>query len=202
VDVQRIGCDYLAFSGHKMLGPTGIGVLYARKELLDNLEPLSIGGGTIADVGLDYYKLADGPAKFEAGTPAIAEAIGLGAAVDYLKKIRIENIEAHERELMKRMYQGLVEIPGVEVYGHKKLGQRTGIVSFNVGDLNSHDVALALDVSANIMVRSGHHCCLPLTKELLKRREGTVRASLYLYNTKEEVEKLISTVNDIARSLT
>jgi len=201
VDVQRIGCDYLAFSGHKMLGPTGVGVLYARKELLDNLEPLSIGGGTIADVGLDYYTLAESPMKFEAGTPAIAEAIGLGTAVDYLKEVQLKNIEAHERKLVKRMYQGLVDVPSVEVYGPKKLEHRTGIVSFNVGDLNPHDVALALDVSADIMVRSGHHCCLPLNKELLKLREGTVRASLYLYNTEAEVEKLVSTVNEIARSL-
>jgi len=102
---------------------------------------------------------------------------------------------------MKRMYRGLVDIPSLEVYGPEKPEQRTGIVSFNVRDLNPHDVALALDVSADIMVRSGHHCCLPLTKELLKRHEGTVRASLYLYNTKEEVEKLISTVDEIAKSL-
>ncbi len=201
VDVQKIGCDYLAFSGHKMLGPTGVGVLYARKELLDNLEPLSIGGGTIADVGLDYYTLSESPMRFEAGTPAIAEAIGLGAAVDYLKEVQLENIEVHERTLVKRMYQGLADIPSVEVYGPKKVEQRTGIVSFNVGDLNPHDVALALDVSADIMVRSGHHCCIPLNKELLKRPEGTVRASLYLYNTETEVEKLISTVDEIARSL-
>jgi len=202
VDVQKIGCDYLAFSGHKMLGPTGVGVLYARNELLENMEPLSIGGGTIEDVGLDYYELSESPRKFEAGTPPIAEAIGLGAAVDYLKGVQLENIEAHERELVKIMYQGLVDVPSVEVYGPEKPEQRTGIVSFNVGDLNPHDVALALDVSADIMVRSGHHCCHPLTKELLKQREGTVRASLYLYNTKEEVEKLISTVDEIARSLT
>lgn len=201
VDVQKIGCDYLAFSGHKMLGPTGVGILYARKELLDNLEPLSIGGGTIADVGLDYYTLAVSPMKFEAGTPAIAEAIGLSAAIDYLKEVQLENIEVYERELVKKMHQGLAGVPNVEVYGPKKAEQRTGILSFNVGDLNPHDVALALDVSANIMVRSGHHCCLPLHKELLKRREGTVRASLYLYNTEAEVEKLVSMVDEIARSL-
>ncbi len=201
VDVQRIGCDYLAFSGHKMLGPTGVGMLYARRELLDNLEPLSIGGGTIADVCLDYYILSESPTKFEAGTPAIAEAIGLGAAIDYLQEAQLENIEIHERELVKKMYHGLADIPSVEVYGPTKMEQRTGIVSFNVGDLNPHDIALALDVSADIMVRSGHHCCIPLNKELLKRHEGTVRASLYLYNTESEVEKLVSTVDEIARSL-
>jgi cysteine desulfurase/selenocysteine lyase len=201
VDVQEIRCDYLAFSGHKMLGPTGVGVLYVQNELLENIEPPNIGGGTIADVGLDYYELASGSKKYEAGTPAIAEAIGLGAATDYLKAVGLENIEAHERKLANRMHRGLVDVSSVEVYGHKKLGQRTGIISFNVGNLNPHDVALALDVSADIMVRSGHHCCLPLTKELLKKREGTVRASLYLYNTEEEVEKLISTVDEIAKSL-
>ncbi|KPV64616.1 MAG: putative cysteine desulfurase 2 [Candidatus Bathyarchaeota archaeon BA2] len=201
VDVRKIGCDYLAFSGHKMLGPTGVGVLYARNELLDAMEPLSIGGGTISDVGLNYYKLAEGPIKFEAGTPPIAEAIGLGAAIDYLKGVQLDNIETHERELVKKMYRGLVNVPSVKVYGPEKPEERTGIISFNVGDLNPHDVALALDVSADVMVRSGHHCCLPLMKELLKRREGTVRASLYLYNTEEEVEKLVSTVDEIARSL-
>ncbi|MGQ9460547.1 MAG: aminotransferase class V-fold PLP-dependent enzyme [Candidatus Bathyarchaeaceae archaeon] len=201
VDVQKIGCDYLAFSGHKMLGPTGVGALYARNELLENMEPLSIGGGTISDVGLDYYTLAEGPMRFEAGTPPIAEVIGLGAAVDYLKEVRLENIEAHERELVKMMHRGLVDVPDVEVYGPEKPEQRTSIASFNVRNLNPHDVALALDVSADIMVRSGHHCCLPLTRGLLKRPEGTVRASLYLYNTKEEIEKLISTVEEIAKSL-
>jgi len=201
VDVQRIGCDYLAFSGHKMLGPTGVGALYIQKELLGNMEPLNIGGGTILDVGLNYYKLAESPRKFEAGTPPIAEAIGLGAAIDYLKRVQLENIEAHERELAEKMYRELADVQGIEVYGPEKSKKRTGIVSFNVGDLNPHDVALALDVSADILVRSGHHCCLPLMKELLKRREGTVRVSIYLYNTKEEVEKLVSTVDDIARSL-
>lgn len=201
VDVREIRCDYLAFSGHKMLGPTGVGVLYARNELMENMEPQSIGGGTIADVGLDYYELAAGSKKHEAGTPAIAEAIGLGAAIDYLKEVGLENVEAHERKLADKMHRGLAEVSSVEVYGHKELGLRTGIISFNVGNLNPHDVALALDVSADIMVRSGHHCCLPLTKELLRRRDGTVRASLYLYNTEEEVEKLVSTVGEIAKSL-
>ena len=201
VDVQRIDCDYLAFSGHKMLGPTGVGVLYARKELLDNLDPTTIGGGTITDVGLDYYTLVESPTKFEAGTPAIAEAIGLGAAIDYLEEVKPRNIEMHERKLVKKMYQGLTDISRVEVYGPEEAEQRTGIVSFNIVDLNPHDVALAMDVSADIMVRSGHHCCLPLTKELLKRQKGTVRASTYIYNTETEVEKLVSATNEIARSL-
>ncbi|KPV63897.1 MAG: putative cysteine desulfurase 2 [Candidatus Bathyarchaeota archaeon BA1] len=186
-------------SGHKMCAPTGSGALYVREELMEEVEPLCIGGGTIADVGLDYYKLERGPMRFEAGTPAIAEAIGLGAAIDYLRKIGMENIENHERELTKQMYEGLGGIPKVEVYGPEPK-HRVGIMPFNVGNLNPHDVALALDVSASIMVRSGHHCALPLTKSLI-RRPGSIRASTYFYNTKEEIEKLTTTVREIAETL-
>jgi len=199
VDVQKIGCDFLAFSGHKMCGPTGIGVLYIREELTEKVEPLCIGGGTMTDVGLDSYGLDEAPMRFEAGTPAIAEIIGLGAAVDYLQKIGMGNVENYERRLTKQMYEGLSEIPKVEVYGPEPEG-RVAIVPFNVGELNPHDVALALDVSANIMVRSGHHCALPLTKNLIHKR-GTVRASGYFYNTKEEIDKFVSAVEKIAQSL-
>jgi len=199
LDVQKMGCDFLAFSGHKMCGPTGSGVLYIREELTDQINPLCIGGGTIADVDVDYYTLERSPMRFEAGTPNVAGAIGLGAAVDYLRKIGMENIERYERELTKQMYQGLAGIPKVEVYGPEP-EFKIGITSFNVGDLNPHDVALALDVSANIMVRSGHHCALPLTKHVI-RKLGSVRASVYLYNTKEEIEKLVSTVEEIARAI-
>nr|NIR87009.1 cysteine desulfurase [Candidatus Bathyarchaeota archaeon] len=172
LDVQKMGCDFLAFSGHKMCGPTGSGVLYIRKELVEKIEPLCIGGGTIADVGMDYYTLEESPTRFEAGTPGIAEAIGLGAAVDYLRGIGMENIESHERELTKQMYEGLTGLPKVEVYGPEP-EFKIGVTSFNVGDLNPHDVALALDVSADIMVRSGHHCALPLTKNII-RKPGSV----------------------------
>ena len=199
LDVQKMGCDFLVFSGHKMCGPTGSGVLYIRKELTDEIEPLCIGGGTISDVDVDNYRLEGSPMKFEAGTPGVAEAIGLGAAVDYLREIGIENIESHEKALTKRMYEGLIGIPKVEVYGPEP-EFRIGVMSFNVGDLNPHDVALALDVSANIMVRSGHHCALPATKYII-RKPGSVRASVYLYNTKEEIEKLVSTVGEIAETI-
>jgi cysteine desulfurase/selenocysteine lyase len=199
VDVQKIGCDFLAFSGHKMCAPTGSGALYIREELIDEVEPLCIGGGTIDDVGLDYYKLNGSPRRFEAGTPDAAAAIGLGAAIDYLEQIGMENIESHEKKLVKLMYEGLSALPKVEVYGPEP-EQRVGIIPFNVSDLNPHDVALALDVSANIMVRSGHHCALPLSKTILGK-PGSVRASLYIYNTKEEVEKLVSTVKEIAETL-
>ena len=199
VDVQQIGCDFLAFSGHKMCAPTGSGVLYIREELIDEVEPLCIGGGTIDDVGLDYYKLDGSSRRFEAGTPDVAAAIGLGAAIEYLQRIGMENIESHEKDLVKRMYEGLSELPKVEVYGPEP-ENRVGIMPFNVDDLNPHDVALALDVSANIMVRSGHHCALPLSKTILGK-PGSVRASVYIYNTKEEVDKLISSVKEIAETL-
>ncbi|MCP8304258.1 MAG: cysteine desulfurase [archaeon] len=201
VDVQKIGCDYLAFSGHKMLGPTGVGILYSHEDLLEKIEPMAIGGGTIEDVGLDYYKMNEIPKRFEAGTPAIAEVIGLGAATDYLRKIGMKNIETHERELTKEMHYRLKDIPQVEVYGPENLEKRISIVSFNIKDLNPHNVALALDISANIMVRSGAHCALPLMKILLKRHRGSVRASTYLYNTQEEIEKLVSSVEEISRSI-
>ena len=200
VDVQEIGCDFLAFSGHKMCGPTGSGALYIREELVDEVEPLSIGGGTIDDVGLDYYKLTKSWRKFEAGTPAIAEGLGLGAAMDYLSKIGMDNIRAHEEKLAKRMYTGLREIPKVEVYGPEEPEKRVALVSFNVGNLSPHDVALTLDVSANIMVRSGHHCALPVMKEVI-RKNGTVRASLYFYNTAEEVDKFLSAVKELTKGL-
>jgi cysteine desulfurase/selenocysteine lyase len=199
VDVQKIGCDFLAFSGHKMCGPTGSGALYIREELMEEIEPLEIGGGSIADVGINYYKLQKGSTRFEAGTPAIAESIGLGAAIDYLEKIEIKSIEAHEKELTKKMHDELGEIPKVELYGPEP-EQRVGIISFNAGDLNPHDVALALDVSADIMVRSGHHCALPLTKKVI-RGSGSVRASTFFYNTKEEIAKLVSGVKEIVGSL-
>jgi len=199
VDVQKIGCDFLAFSGHKMCAPTGSGSLYIREELTEKVEPLYIGGGTIADVGVDYYKLDKSPRRFEAGTPAIAEAIGLGAAIDYLQKIGMKNIEHYERKLTKRVYEEITTLPSVEVYGPDP-ENKIGITAFNVEDLNPHDVALALDVSANIMVRSGHHCALPLTKSLL-HEPGTVRASTYLYNTEEEIDKFVSALREISKTL-
>lgn len=199
VDVQKIGCDFLAFSGHKMCAPTGSGALYMREELTEEVEPLCIGGGSIKDVGIDYYKLDVSPRRFEGGTPDIAAAIGLGAAVDYLKQIGMENIEMHERSLVKKMCEGLTTLPKVQVYGPEP-ERRVGIVPFNVGSLNPHDVALALDVSANIMVRSGHHCAQPLYKTVIGK-PGTVRASAYLYNTLEEIDKFTSTVREIAETM-
>jgi len=199
VDVQKIGCDFLAFSGHKMCAPTGSGALYMREEVQKEVEPLLIGGGTIDEVYIDRYSLMKGPGRFEAGTPDIAGAVGLGAAVDYLQKIGMDNIERHEKKLTKKMYEGLSALSKVEVYGPEP-EHRVGILPFNVADLNPHDVALALDVSANIMVRSGHHCAQPLLRNVVCR-PGTVRASAYFYNTSDEIERLISAVKEIAETL-
>jgi cysteine desulfurase/selenocysteine lyase len=201
VDVRKLGCDYLAFSGHKMLGPTGIGVLYVSEEALHSLEPLCIGGGTIEEVTSSDYKLAEPPERFEAGTPPIAEAIGLGEAVRYLTNIGLNSVMRHEKSLIESMYQALVDIRGVEVYGPSDLNKRSGIISFNVKGLGPHEVAAILDESANIMVRSGHHCAMPLHTELLRRPEGSVRASVYIYNTQEEIEKLVETIAKIIKTL-
>ncbi len=199
-DVGDSGVDFLAFSGHKMLGPTGSGGLYISDAELYRTEPLSIGGGTISDVELDSYKLAEPPLRFEAGTPAIAQVIGLGEACRYLDRVGMDAVERWDARLAERLAEGLREIESVEVYGPSDPRIRVGIVSFNVNDMNPHDVALSLDAEHCIAVRSGHHCALPLMKELFGLPEGTVRASTYLYNTPEEIELLLGAVEEIARS--
>ncbi|MEM2978233.1 MAG: cysteine desulfurase [Candidatus Hadarchaeales archaeon] len=201
LNVKKLGCDYLAFSGHKMLGPTGIGVLYVREEHLDELEPLCLGGGTIEEVSSVGYRLTGSPERYEAGTPPIAEAVGLGEAVEYLSQVGRGNLARHEGSLVRRLQRGLEELPGVEVYGPSDPDRRVGIVPFNVKGMGPHEVATILDQSSNIMVRSGHHCAMPLHTEVLNRPEGTVRASVYLYNTEEEVESLVETVGRIIREL-
>jgi cysteine desulfurase/selenocysteine lyase len=197
-DVMGSGVDFMAFSGHKMLGPTGVGGLYICEEELYSTEPLSIGGGTISDVSLDGYELAVAPLRFEAGTPAIAQVIGLGEACRYLDRVGMEEVETRDEKLSGRIAEGLREIDGVEVYGPIEPRDRVGIVSFNVNELNSHDVALSLDAEHGIAVRSGHHCALPLMKDLLGLPEGTARASTYLYNTLDEVELFLGAIEDIA----
>jgi len=199
VDVQEIGCDFLAFSGHKMCGPTGVGGLYVREEVLEDIEPQFIGGGTISNVEPNNFQLREDQKRFEAGTPPIAEAIGLGAAIDYLKSVGFERIRDHEIRLTEKIFEALTNMPNVRVYGPEPR-HKVGITSFNVGDLNPHNVASALDLSANIAVRSGHHCAMPLTRGVLKQYRGTVRASTYLYNTEEEVEKFISALSKVAAS--
>jgi cysteine desulfurase/selenocysteine lyase len=201
VDVKDLGCDFLAFSGHKMCGPTGASGLYIREALQEQVEPLVIGGGTIEDVGKDYYRLKKGPEKYEAGSPAIAEVIGLGEAVRYLSRIGMENVESHELELTRRISKGFAGIEKLDVYGPHDPKKRAGIFSFNIGSLNPHDVAMMMDASAGIQIRSGHHCALPLAKELLKTPGGSARASVYIYNTKEEIDALLEALKEIARSM-
>ncbi len=198
-DVMDSGVDFLAFSGHKMLGPTASGGLYISEEQLETTEPLCIGGGTIRDVSLNSYELAVPPTKFEAGTPAIAQVIGFGEACRYLDRVGMDNVEKWDRKLAKKLVEGLLEIDGVEIHGPKDPRQRLGLASFNVWDMNPHDVALTLDAEHNIAVRSGHHCALPLMKEIFNLPEGDARASTYIYNTTEEIDTLLGAVEDIAR---
>ncbi len=195
VDVEELGCDFFAFSGHKMLGPTGTGVLWVKDS--DEIEPSFFGGGMIEEVSQDNYKLAVGYERFEAGTPNIAGGIGLGRAVDYLKAVEMDNIKSHESKMTRMVLEGLRDIENVHVYGSTNLKDRIGVVSFNIEGVNPHDIALMLDEASDIMVRSGYHCCMPLMKYL--GLEGTVRASLYLYNTEEEVDKFLETVEEIAK---
>ena len=197
-DVHDTKVDFLAFSGHKMLGPTGSGGLYISDEQLYETEPLNIGGGTISDVSLNTYTLAAPPQRFEAGTPAIAQVIGLGEACRYLKRVGMDTVEQQDELLTKKLAIGLGEIDGVEIFGPKDPSQRVGLVSFNIVDMNPHDVALALDLEYDIAVRSGHHCALPLMKEVFNLPDGNARASTYLYNTTDEIEKLLGAVEDLA----
>lgn len=184
IDVQQLDCDFYAFSGHKMCGPTGIGVLYGKKALLENMEPIEFGGEMIDFVGLYESTWKELPWKFEGGTPIIAGAIGLGAAIDFLEEIGLDEIEKHERELVTYAIERLSEIDVVTIYGPK---ERAGVLTFNVADIHPHDVATVLD-SEGIAVRAGHHCAQVLMKWL--KVTATARASFYLYNTKEDVDAL------------
>lgn len=203
VDVREMGCDFLCFSGHKMLAPTGSGVLWMKNEV--HVEPLLVGGGMVQDVG-DLgdefsYEIKPGYEGYEAGTPDISAGIGLGSAVDYLARIGVDEIHQHEQRLTSRLLDGLEGIKGVEVYGPKtgsRQEERGGVVSFSMEGLLPHEVALMLDQASNISVRSGHHCCIPLMKHM-GLKYGTVRASVYLYNTSEEIDKLLAALEQIAR---
>lgn len=188
IDVQDLDCDFLAFSGHKMCGPTGIGVLYGKKQHLEKMEPVETGGEMIDFVDLYESTWKELPWKFEAGTPIIAGAVGLGAAIDFLDQIGLENIEAHEHKLAAYAMEKLSRIEGMTIYGPKDPGLRAGVVTFNIDDVHPHDVATVLDAEG-IAVRAGHHCAQPLMKWL--KASATARASFYLYNTEEEIDKLV-----------
>jgi len=195
VDVKKINCDFLALAGHKMLGPMGTGALYVKNT--DALEPLMLGGGTIKEVSLDGYSLGVSPDRFEAGTPNIAGTIGLGAAVIYLEKIGMNEIEKHEKELTKKMFDFIQSEKAINYYGPTDLKNKAAVFAFNVKGLEPHDAASLLD-QKKIMVRSGHHCAMPVMKKL--GVSGTARASLYLYNTEEEIDRFIDAMKQIIKT--
>jgi cysteine desulfurase / selenocysteine lyase len=189
VDVQDLDCDFLAFSGHKMCGPTGIGVLYGKKHLLENMEPVEFGGEMIDFVQLYESTWKELPWKFEGGTPIIAGAIGLGAAIDFLNEVGLENIADHEHKLSAYAFDKLSTVEGLTIYGPKDPAKRAGLITFNLDDVHPHDVATVLDAEG-IAVRAGHHCAQPLMRWL--KASATARASFYLYNTEEDIDKLVS----------
>ncbi|MDW8667458.1 cysteine desulfurase [Streptococcus suis] len=191
VNVQELDVDFFAFSGHKMLGPTGIGVLYGKEELLNLMSPVEFGGEMIDFVYEQSATWKELPWKFEAGTPNIAGAIGLGAAVDYLTEIGMDAIQAHEAELVDYVFPKLQAIPGLTIYGSQDLSKRTGVIAFNLDDLHPHDVATALDYEG-VAVRAGHHCAQPLLRYW--QVPATVRASFYIYNTKADCDKLVEAI--------
>lgn len=193
IDVKALDCDFLVFSGHKALGPTGIGVLYAKEELLKAMPPFLSGGDMIKEVSLAGASWNDIPWKFEAGTPAVAEAVGLGAAVDYLSKIGMENVAKHDHDLIAYALEKLQTVPGITIYCPKEASKRCGVIAFNLGDIHSHDLATVLD-QQGIAVRSGHHCCMPLMGQL--NVTATARMSVALYNTTEDIDALVSALQE------
>jgi cysteine desulfurase/selenocysteine lyase len=195
VDVSELDVDFYAFSGHKMCGPTGIGVFYGREALLEAMPPFMGGGDMIKRVSFDGFTPNDIPWKFEAGTPAIAQAIGLGAAVDFLNDVGIEDIHTHERALTGYALDRLSEVPGVTIYG-PELDARGGVVSYTMAGIHPHDVAQILDHDG-IAVRAGHHCTMPLHERF--KIPASVRASFYLYNTMEEIDRLIEGLHKVIK---
>ena len=188
VDVQALDADFLCFSAHKMLGPTGIGVLYGKRDLLEAMPPFMGGGDMIRTVGLRESTWNDLPWKFEAGTPAIAEAIGLGVAVDYLNALGMEQVAAHEQEITTYAMEQLRQVPGLTIYG-PQASQRGGVVSFTLGDIHPHDLASILDQQVGVAVRAGHHCAQPLMERF--GLTATARASFYVYTIKQDVDTLV-----------
>ncbi|NMB78134.1 MAG: cysteine desulfurase [Methanomicrobiales archaeon] len=195
VDIDRLGCDFAAFSGHKMLGPTGTGVLWMKEPVI---EPLLLGGGAIEVVTGDSYTLTEGYQRYEAGTGNIAGGIGLGVAVDYLQGIGMEKIHRQEEMLTSRIIRGLNGINGVRVYAPEKPENRVGVISFTIDGLHPHEIAQRLDEMADIMIRSGHHCCMPLMNRL-GLADGTARVSVGLYNTADEADLFLATIEEMTR---
>lgn len=198
VNVGNIGCDFYAFSGHKILAPTGIGVLYINDKYLNEMPPFLGGGEMIKSVSEKEIIFQDAPTKFEAGTPAIEATIALGAAIDYLEKIGMENIAEHEQALTEFAMQELRKIPGIVIYGPKESNKRTGLISFNLARAHPHDLASLLD-EENIALRAGHHCAMPLHQAL--GVSATLRMSFYIYNTKEDIKKACAALKKISENI-
>jgi cysteine desulfurase/selenocysteine lyase len=196
VDIEKLGCDFFAFSGHKMLGPTGIGILWVRKSILETMNPFHGGGDMIREVHKYETTWNDLPYKFEAGTPNIADVVGFGAAIDYLSNIGMDVIRQHEIELTSYALDKLSQVKGLHIYGTKDISKRGGVISFNFADVHPHDVAQIID-EEGIAIRSGHHCAQVLMERL--NVAATSRASFYIYNTKEEIDTLINSLNKVAR---
>ena len=192
VDIQKMDCDFFAFSAHKMLGPTGVGVLWARKEILENMQPFNGGGDMIREVHKYETTWNDLPYKFEAGTPNIADVIGFSAAIDYLENIGMDKVREHEIELTKYALDKLSAIKGIILYGTPDIKKRGGVISFNLGDIHPHDLATIIDEDG-VAIRSGHHCAQVLMERL--DVSATSRASFYIYNTKEEVDVFVRSLN-------
>ncbi|MDA4134425.1 MAG: cysteine desulfurase [Thaumarchaeota archaeon] len=196
VDVQKIGCDFLAFSGHKMLGPTGIGILYGRKELLAEMEPFLSGGDMIKEVHRSGARWNDLPYKFEAGTQNVEGAVGLGAAIDYLGSLGMDKVRSHEQQLTAYALEQMGSVPGITVYGPKDASLRGGVVSFNLGDIHPHDLASILD-EEGVAIRSGMHCAQPLLESM--GLSATSRASFYVYNSFDDVDALMGALSKARR---
>jgi cysteine desulfurase/selenocysteine lyase len=188
VDVGQLGCDFLAFSSHKMLGPTGVGVLWGRRALLESMRPFLGGGEMIEQVGREQSTYNVLPWKYEAGTPNIADVIAFGAAVDYLSNLGMERVRAHERELVGYALEQVGSIPGVKIFGPPEAERRGGVVAFTLDDIHSHDLGQVVDYEG-VAIRAGHHCCQVLMQQL--DVPGTARASFYVYNTEQEVDVLV-----------
>jgi cysteine desulfurase/selenocysteine lyase len=194
LDVNKLDIDFLAFSGHKTLGPTGIGVLWGKFDLLEKLEPSLFGGSMVDSVTMESATWAATPRKFEAGVPNMAQAVGLSAAIDYLNHIGMHNIAQHEQDLTSYLLKGIISISGVKVVGPVDMKDRGGVVSFTVDGVHPHDVGQVLD-QYGIAVRTGHHCAWPLMRKL--NLVGTTRASLYLYNSKSDVDSLLESIEKV-----
>ena len=196
VNVKNMNCDFLVFSAHKMLGPTGVGVLYAKKEFLEKMRPFMGGGDMIKEVFKFHTNYNEVPYKFEAGTPNIADVVGFGAAIDYLEKIGMENIRKHEIDLTEYALESILSINHLTVYGPRDPKYRGGVISFNIADIHPHDLATIMN-DHGIAIRSGHHCAQVLMQRL--DVPATSRASFYIYNTKEEIDKFVNAIKEAGR---